>query len=258
MEGHSHPINALIREAYAIFYEMGFDIAYGPEVESEYYNFDALNVPTHHPARDMQDTFWLKNAKKVVDKLDLSTPNNRTKKEDKVLLRTQTSAVQVRYMENHKPPLRVVVPGKVFRNEATDATHEAQFFQLEGLAIDKDVSLANLKGTLEYFFEKFFGKKVAVRFRPSYFPFVEPGVEYDMSCFKCGGSGCSICKGTGWIEIGGAGMVHPGVLMNAHIDPEQYQGFAFGFGLDRLAMIRYGIDDIRLFNSGDLRFINQF
>lgn len=240
LKGHIHPISQTIKDINAIFYALGFECAEGPEIEEERYNFDALNVPSYHPARDMQDTFWLK-------------PENLRK-----LLRTQTSAVQVRYMENHKPPIRIIAPGKIYRNEATDATHEAQFHQFEALAVDKDISLANLKWTLETFFEKFFGKKTEARFRPSYFPFVEPALEVDMSCFNCQGKGCSICKGTGWIEILGAGMVHPFVLSSAGINPALYQGFAFGVGIERLVMLKYGINDIRLFCSGDLRLVNQF
>ena len=218
---------------------MGFGVVSGPEVETEYYNFDALNVPKDHPARDMQDTFWL------------DVPG--------LLLRTQTSPVQIRYMEKHKPPFRMIAPGKVFRNEATDATHEAQFYQLEGLMIGKDVSLANLKAILEVFYRNLLDdQKLKIRFRPSYFPFVEPGVETDLTCFKCRGKGCAVCKKTGWIEVMGAGMVHPKVLENVGIDSRQWQGFAFGGGLDRIAMIKYGIDDIRLLYNGDLRFLKQF
>ncbi|PJA33914.1 MAG: phenylalanine--tRNA ligase subunit alpha [Candidatus Zambryskibacteria bacterium CG_4_9_14_3_um_filter_40_16] len=241
-EGHIHPISQIISNTEAIFREMGFAVASGPEMETEYYNFDALNIPTHHPARDMWDTFWIK-------------PENARK-----LLRTHTSPVQVRYAETHKPPIRIIVPGKTFRHEATDATHEAQFFQLEGLMIEEDVTLANLKFVLTNYFEKLFDTQTNIRFRPSFFPFVEPGVEIDMSCFKCDGSGkdCNTCRGTGWIEIMGAGMVHPKVLQAMKIDPNKYKGFAFGGGVDRIAMIKYGIDDIRSFYSGDLRVINQF
>ncbi len=237
-KGHIHPLSQVVRQAVGIFNDLGFEVAEGPEIESEYYNFDALNVPKDHPARDMQDTFWLKNGS---------------------LLRTQTSPVQLHYMEDHKPPIRIIVPGKVFRSEATDATHEAQFYQLEGLAVDENISLAHLKGTIEEFLKRLFGKEeVKTRFRPSFFPFVEPGVEIDMSCFKCDQKGCNVCKYSGWIEFMGAGMVHPTVLKNGGIDPEKYTGLAFGVGLDRLSMLKYGIDDIRLFYGGDLRFINQF
>lgn len=238
--GHFHPLTQVINDAAAIFAELGFSVASGPEIESEHYNFDVLNIPENHPARDMWDTFWLKK-------------NNLGE-----LLRTHTSPVQARYMEKHKPPIRIIAPGKVFRYEATDATHEAQFYQIEGLMIDKDITLAHLKGVLEVFFAKFFGKKTNVRLRPGYFPFVEPGVEVDVLCFKCAGKGCSICKHGGFIEIMGAGMVHPYVLNQVGIDGDMYQGFAFGTGVDRLAMIKYGIDDIRLFYQGDLRLVNQF
>ncbi|HTR18990.1 MAG TPA: phenylalanine--tRNA ligase subunit alpha [Candidatus Paceibacterota bacterium] len=240
--GHLHPISSLIREANQIFFRMGFTFAEGPLIEDEWYNFDALNVPKDHPARDMQDTFFIKD-------------------EPGMVLRTHTSPVQVRYMEAQvkegiQPPYRVIVPGRAFRNEATDMTHEAEFFQLEGLAIDKDVSLANLKGTLERFFRELFkGAQVETRFRPSYFPFVEPGVEVDM---RLVGQNAPEKLRDRWIEMMGAGMVHPTVLANAGVDPEKYQGFAFGMGLDRLALLRWGIDDVRLMHSGDLRFVNQF
>src|SRR3989338_3178834 len=222
--GHLHPISHIIRQTAYIFSQIGFSTVSGPEIETEYYNFDALNIPAHHPARDMWDTFWLKG-------------------DEKLLLRTHTSPMQVRYAEKHEPPIRIIVPGKTFRHEATDATHEAQFFQLEGLYIDTDVSLANLKFVLEFYLEKLFGSKTDIRFRPSFFPFVEPGVEIDMSCFKCGGSGCPTCKQSGWIEIMGAGMVHPKVLSNMGIHPKRFSGFAFGGGIDRLAMLKFGIGD---------------
>lgn len=241
--GHLHPLTQLIGKACDIFNAMGFAVAEGPEAETERYNFDALNVPKDHPARDMQDTFWL----------DLPAGGTG------MLLRTQTSSVQIRYMETHKPPFRIVAPGRVFRNEATDATHEAQFYQLEGLMVGKDVSLANAKAVLEAFFQRLLAnKKIAIRFRPSYFPFTEPSVEVDVTCFKCFGKKCAVCKRTGWLEIAGAGMVHPKVLANVGIDAREWQGFAFGVGLDRIAMARYGIDDIRLMYSGDMRFLKQF
>lgn len=232
-QGHVHPMSAMIREMYEIFRTIGYDISIGPELETEYYNFDALNVPADHPARDMQDTFWVK--------MDKNKPDA-----EKLLLRTQTSAVQIRYMEDHKPPIKVIVPGRVFRNEATDATHEAHFFQLEGLCVGENVTMEDLKGTLEYFFEKFFGEKIITRFRPSYFPFVEPGVEVDV-----------FTKGK-WMEVLGAGMVHPKVLSSVGIDPDKYKGFAFGVGLDRFAMIKYGIPDVRMLYQPDLRVLNQF
>ncbi len=238
--GHKHPLSHVIRQAVDIFTDLGFEVAEGPEIESEVNNFDKLNIPADHPARDMWDTFWLA-PKSVGD-----------------LLRTHTSPVQIRYMESHTPPVRIIVPGRTFRHEATDATHEAQFYQLEGLAVDGTSNLANMRAVLQVFFQKFFGADIETRFRPSYFPFVEPGVEIDISCFKCAGKGCGTCKQTGWIEIMGAGMVHRKVLSGVGVDPEKYQGFAFGMGVDRIAMLKYRIDDIRLFYTGDLRFINQF
>lgn len=240
--GHLHPISHLIREANRIFYGLGFTYASGPLLESEWYNFDALNVPKDHPARDMQDTFFIKD-------------------EPGYVLRTHTSPVQVRYMEaqvkaGKEPPYRVIVPGKVFRNEATDMTHEAEFFQIEGLAVGEDITLAHMKGTLERFFKELFaGASVEIRFRPSFFPFVEPGVEVDM---RLVGENVPEKLKDRWIEMMGAGMVHPSVLRNAGVDAEKYRGFAFGMGLDRLAMLRWGIDDVRHMHSADLRFINQF
>jgi phenylalanyl-tRNA synthetase alpha chain len=232
MVGHVHPISTAISRINRIFSELGYAFAEGPLIESEHYNFDALNVPRNHPARDMQDTFFIKGRAETV-------------------LRTHTSPVQVRYMEAHKPPIRIIAPGRVFRNEATDATHEAQFFQFEGLCIDRNVSLADLKGTLEYFFTKFFERDITVRFRPGYFPFVEPGVEVDMLFKKRDGT-------EKWIEVMGAGMVHPNVLTAGGIDAEEYSGFAFGVGLERLVMLASEVDDARLFHTGDLRFVHQF
>lgn len=238
MTGHRHPLSQMIAEINSIFAEIGFVFAEGPEAETEYYNFDRLNFPKDHPARDMQDTFWFKDK-------DVSEPT---------VLRTHTSPVQARYMEAHpEPPIRVIVPGKVFRNEATDATHEAQFFQLEGLYVDKGVHLGHLKGMIEYFFSKFFDGDVDVRFRPSYFPFVEPGVEVDMMLRESESK-----LANKWIEVMGAGMVHPNVLRDSGIDPQVYSGFAFGIGIDRLGVMKYGVDDVRNFYSGDLRFVNQF
>jgi phenylalanyl-tRNA synthetase alpha chain len=240
--GHIHPISSLIREANAIFNRMGFTLAEGPLVEDEWHNFDALNVPKDHPARDMQDTFFIKD-------------------EDEKVLRTHTSPVQIRYMKAQieagtQPPYRATVMGKVFRNEATDMTHEAEFFQIEGFAVGEDITLAHLKGTLGKFFEEFFkGASVEIRFRPSFFPFTEPSVEVDM---RLVGDNVPPKLKDKWIEMMGAGMMHPNVLKNAGIDPTKYQGFAFGMGLDRLAMLRWGIDDVRLMHSADLRFINQF
>ena len=235
--GHQHPLTQMISEINSIFAEIGFVFAEGPEAETEVYNFDRLNVPKNHPARDMQDTFWLKDK-------DVTEP---------MVLRTHTSPVQARFMDSHEPPIRVIVPGKVFRNEATDATHEAQFHQLEGLYVDKGVQIGHLKGTLEYFFNKFFSGDTEVRFRPSFFPFVEPGVEVDM---MLRGSDSKLANK--WIEIMGAGMVHPDVLEWSGIDPKVYSGFAFGMGIDRLAVMKYGINDVRDLYTGDLRFVNQF
>lgn len=239
--GHLHPISSLIREANKIFFDMGFSFVEGPLIESEHYNFDALNVPKDHPARDMQDTFFIKD-------------------ESGMVLRTHTSPVQVRYMESQikkglQPPYRVIVPGKVFRNEATDMTHEAEFFQIEGLVVCGDITLGHLKGTLQTFFNELFNGSVEIRFRPSFFPFTEPSVEVDMRLNSPDAP--EKLRGK-WIEMMGAGMVHPSVLTNAGVDPTAYQGFAFGMGLDRLAILRWGIDDIRLMHSADLRFINQF
>lgn len=236
-KGHQHPLSKMISEINSIFAEIGFVFAEGPEAETEYYNFDQLNFPKDHPARDMQDTFFLKAE-------DVKEP---------MVLRTHTSPVQARFMESHEPPIRVIVPGKVFRNEATDATHEAQFHQLEGLYVDKGVHMGHLKGTIEYFFSKFFKGDVEVRFRPSFFPFVEPGVEVDMMLKNSDSK-----LANKWIEIMGAGMVHPNVLRNCNIDPDIYSGFAFGMGIDRLGVMKYGVDDVRNFYSGDLRFVNQF
>jgi len=266
--GHLHPISSLVREANAIFYDMGFAFAEGPLVEDEWYNFDALNVPKDHPARDMQDTFWLKpepqtNADAEADERGLHISENlrSNRRESALVLRTHTSNVQVRYMEEQMkkgnlPPYRVIVPGKVFRNEATDMTHEAEFFQMEGLAVGEDVTLAHLKGTIDRFYRELFkDAEVETRFRPSFFPFVEPGVEVDM---RITGEKAPEKLRDKWIEMMGAGMVHPNVLKNSGVDPSKYRGFAFGMGLDRLAMLRWGIDDIRLMHSADLRFINQF
>ncbi len=229
--GSLHPITQVIREIHTIFEKIGFSVALGPELETEFYNFDALNVEKDHPSRDMQDTFWLKQ---------------KSASGERLLLRTQTSAVQIRHMQANKPPFKIIVPGKVFRNEATDATHEAQFFQVEGLMVAEKVSLADLKGVLTHFYKEFFGDDAEVRFRPSYFPFVEPALEVDVRS-----------KGK-WLEVMGAGLVHPNVLRTAGIDPDKWQGFAFGGGIDRLVMLKYGIDDIRSLYSGDLRFVNQF
>ncbi len=247
--GHLHPLTHVQREAVEIFSSMGFEVAEGPEIETEYYNFDALNIPEDHPARDLWDTFWIKQRTDYrLPAIEQKTASGKSQSVN-LLLRTHTSPVQVRYMENPPaggPPIRIIAPGKVFRYEATDASHEIQFYQLEGLMVDKNITIANLKAVMEIFFKKFFSKDIEVRLRPSYFPFVEPGVEIDMKF-----------KGK-WMEIGGAGMIHPKVLENIKIDSREWQGFAFGMGIDRLAMLKYKIDDVRLFYSGDLRFIKQF
>ncbi|NQV00582.1 MAG: phenylalanine--tRNA ligase subunit alpha [Parcubacteria group bacterium] len=237
-QGHLHPITLVQQEIEEIFQSMGFSIINGPEVETEHYNFDALNVPKNHPARDLWDTFWLKD-------IDL-------------LLRTHTSPMQARYMEKNNPPLRIIVPGRCFRHEATDASHETTFHQIEGLMIGQNISMANLKGVLEGFMKRFYGPQVKLRWQPSYFPFTEPGLELLMGCSVCGGKGCSTCGQSGWMEVIPCGMVHPNVFKSAGYVLERWQGFAFGMGLDRIAMMKHKIDDIRLFYSNDLRFLNQF
>ncbi len=235
--GHLHPITHIQRELEELFISLGFAVLDGPEVETEYHNFDALNIPPDHPARDMQDTFWLDGGR---------------------LLRTHTSPVQVRGMERLGPPLRMIAPGRVFRNESVDASHEHTFYQLEGMMVDRDVSVANLLYFMKTLLSAIFKRDVTVRLRPGYFPFVEPGFELDIQCLICGGSGCAVCKQGGWVELLPCGLVHPTVLRMSGIDPEQYGGFAFGLGLTRLAMMRYGIDDIRQLQGGDLRFLEQF
>lgn len=235
--GHKHPLNIVLDEVKDIFRGMGFDIVEGPEVEWDYYNFEALNIPKGHPARDTQDTFYI-------------TEN--------MLLRTQTSPVQIRTMENKNPPLRIIAPGRVYRSDAVDATHSPLFHQIEGLVVDKDVTMGELKGTLETFAKKLYGEETKIRLRPHHFPFTEPSCEMDVSCFKCGGKGCPMCKGEGWIEILGAGMVHPKVLENGGVDPNVYSGFAFGIGLERLVMFRFGIDDMRLLYENNAKFLEQF
>lgn len=242
--GHIHPIAQTQEEVERIFQQMGFTIVDGPEIESEFYNFEGLNVAAHHPARDMQDTFF-------IDK----EPH---KEEGHLVLRTHTSPNQIRAMRKYGVPIRIIVPGRVFRNEATDASHEHTFDQVEGLLIDKNISIAHLKGVMVEFLSRLFHRKMKIRFRPGYFPFVEPGMELDMSCVFCDEQGCRVCKKTGWIEFMGCGMTHPHVLRSAGIDPDEYQGWAFGFGLTRLVMMRYGINDIRHFNGGDLQFLEQF
>lgn len=236
-KGGLHPLNIVLEDLIDIFRSMGFDVVDGPEVETEHYCFEALNVPKDHPARDMQDTFYLA---------------------EDLLLRTQTSAAQIRVMENRKPPIRIICPGRVFRADEVDATHSPVFHQVEGLVVDKGITLCDLKGVLEQFAHEIYGPDTKVRFRPSFFPFTEPSVEVDVSCSACGGTGCRVCKGAGWIEILGAGMVHPRVLAGCGIDPEVYSGFAFGIGLDRLTTTRYKISDIRLLFENDQRFLTQF
>ena len=235
--GHLHPLTLVKRETEEIFESMGFSVVEGPEMENEWYTFDALNFPKDHPARDAWDTFYLKN---------------------NLLLRPHTSPVQVRYMEKNNPPLRIIVPGNVFRHEATDASHEFQLFQVEGLMVGKDISAANLRAVIEEFFHRFFKREISFRLRPDYFPFTEPSFDISISCVICEGKGCSVCKKTGWLEVAGAGMVHPNVFKAAGLNPKNWQGWAFGFGLERLAMIKYKINEIRLFRSGDLRFLKQF
>ncbi len=242
--GHFHPITQVLYEINDIFVSMGFEVVEGPEVEWDYYNFEALNIPREHPARDTMATLWI----------DYKTESG----DRQMLLRTHTSPMQIRVMEKVRPPLRIVVPGKVYRYEATDATHIPMFHQLEGLAVDEGITMADLKGTLYEFARRFFGEDRRVRFRCDYFPFVEPGVEMAIECAVCKGEGCRLCGSSGWIEILGAGMVHPRVLERVNIDPEVYTGFAFGMGIERIPMLRYGINDIRLFYGSDLRFLRQF
>ena len=238
LQGHLHPITLVKKEVEDIFAKLGFETVEGPEAEDEWHNFDALNIPKEHPARDMWDTFWLK--------------------EKGLLLRTHTSPVQIRYMEKNSPPFRIIVPGRCFRYEATDASHEINFYHIEGLMIDKEISASNFKAIMEKFFQEFFKKQIKLRIRPSYFPFTEPSFELDIECLVCGGKGCSVCSKRGWIEMAGAGMVHPNVLKAVNLNPNNWQGFAFGMGLDRLTMMKYKIDDIRLLYSSDLRFLRQF
>ena len=235
--GHIHPLTLVQRDLEDIFIGMGFSIAEGPEVEYDYYNFQALNIPPDHPARDTQDTFYIT---------------------DKILLRSQTSPVQARVMEKQKPPIRIISPGRVYRSDTMDATHSPLFHQFEGLVVDKGIAMSDLKGILETFAKTEFGEDTRIRFRPHHFPFTEPSAEVDVSCFVCGGKGCRLCKNEGWIEILGAGMVHPNVLRNCGIDPDVYSGFAFGMGVERIAMLKYHIDDIRMFYDNDVRFLEQF
>lgn len=282
--GNLHPLTRVRAEIENIFEGMGFSVIEGLEVETEYYNFDALNIPPNHPARDMWDTFWIKSTtdyRLPTKAKDKTTVVRRRSTVDRLLLRTHTSPMEVRYMETHQPPFRIISPGRVFRYEATDASHDIQFYQIEGLMVGKTVSVADFKGVISEFFKRLFTplekssvlssldshsarsltgstREVSIRLRPSFFSFVEPGFEVDVSCVKCAKKGCNVCGGTGWLEIMGAGMTHPNVFKAAGYDPRDWQGFAFGLGLDRLAMIKYGIDDIRLFYQNDLRFLRQF
>lgn len=235
--GHRHPNTRVLDEVERIFIGMGYEVVEGPEIEYDYYNFEALNIPANHPAKDEQDTFYINND---------------------ILLRTQTSPVQVRVMEKGELPIRMIAPGRVFRADEVDATHSPSFHQIEGMVIDKNITMADLKGTLLEFAHKMFGENVRLKFRPHHFPFTEPSAEVDVSCFKCGGKGCRFCKGEGWIEILGCGMVHPDVLRMSGIDPEEYQGFAFGVGLERISLLKYEIDDMRLLYENDDRFLSQF
>lgn len=235
--GCVHPMNLVLNQVLDCFTSMGFDVAEGPEVELDHYNFELLNIPKNHPARDAQDTFYI---------------------DDNTVLRTHTSPVQARTMLSRKPPIRIVCPGRVFRADEMDATHSPVFHQIEGLVIDKDVTMGDLKGTLDAFAKRLYGPDIEVRFRPSFFPFTEPSAEVDLTCFNCHGKGCRVCKGTGWIEVLGCGMVNPKVLSMCGIDPDVYSGFAFGIGLERITMLRYGIQDLRLLYEGDLRFLRQF
>ena len=237
VQGGLHTFHLVLSELKDIFLGMGFDVVEGPEVELDHYNFEMLNMPKSHPARDTQDTFYI-------------TEN--------ILLRTQTSPMQIRTMEQKKAPIRIIAPGRVYRSDAVDATHSPLFHQIEGLVVDEGITFTDLKGTLEVFIQKLYGPETRVRFRPHHFPYTEPSAEMDMSCFKCGGKGCPLCKGEGWIEILGCGMVHPKVLENCGIDPDVYSGYAFGVGLERITMMRYGIDDMRLLYENDLRFLKQF
>jgi phenylalanyl-tRNA synthetase alpha chain len=259
--GHLHPLTQIQNEIEDIFTSMGFEIADGPEVEDEFHNFDALNMPKDHPARDMQDTFWLRSqtsADKTQTKADNRQNDTEEKKGERILLRTHTSNVQIRYMETHEPPFRIIAPGRIYRNEAGDSTHEHTFHQFEALVVGDDINVGNFKFVAQQFFSKFFKKDIQIRIRPSFFPFTEPSFEFDISCTVCGGKGCSACKNAGWLEIGGAGMVNQNVFVAAGYPRNKYQGFAWGFGVERLAMMKYKISDIRLFHSGDLRFIKQF
>ncbi|HKP71681.1 MAG TPA: phenylalanine--tRNA ligase subunit alpha [Pyrinomonadaceae bacterium] len=235
--GHLHPITLMRQRLEDIFVSMGYTVEDGPEIETDFYNFDALNIPAAHPARSPQDTFYTTEG---------------------FALRSQTSTVQIHAMQRRRPPLRVVAPGKVFRRDTPDATHNPMFFQIEGLVVDRGITMGHLRGTVTEFLRHLYGPQTRTRFRPSYFPFTEPSAEFDFSCFKCDGAGCRLCKGSGWIELGGSGMVHPNVLAAVGIDPQEFSGFAFGFGIDRMCMLNFGLDDIRLLFENDVRFLEQF
>lgn len=250
-KGHMHPLTQMLHEWEDVFRDFGFSVADGPELESEYYNFEALNIPRHHPARDMWDTIYIKNPK--------SKTQNPKSQENRLLLRTHTSPVQIRAMEKYGAPLRIIIPGRVFRYEATDARHEHTFDQIEGLMIDRNISLSHLIAIMSEVVKRLVGDDlIQLRARPGFFPFTEPSIEFDLTCILCKQKGCPVCKHTGWLEFGGAGLVHPRVIEYGGLDPSVWTGFAFGMGPARLAMLKYGIDDIRLFNSGDLRFLEQF
>ncbi|MFA6436799.1 MAG: phenylalanine--tRNA ligase subunit alpha [Candidatus Paceibacterota bacterium] len=262
-QGHIHPLTQTLENIKRVFESMGFSVFLAPEIETEFYNFDALNVPEYHPARDLWDTFWLKEGMRVTGhesrvESSESSSTGYDIQNTKLLLRTHTSAMQHHYMKDHNPPFRIITPGKCFRYEASDSSHDIQFFQIDGLVVDKDVSIANFKAIIEELFKRIFSNKVKVRMRPGYFPFVEPGFEIDIACYNCSGKDCPVCKGTGWLEVMGAGMVHPEVFKKAGYNPAHWQGFAFGMGVERIAMIKYGISDIRMFYQNDSRFLKQF
>jgi phenylalanyl-tRNA synthetase alpha chain len=256
--GHLHPVTQVMEEICNIFLRLGFCVVEGPEIESEYNNFTGLNIPLEHPSRDAFDTFYLKLAGYPVIRLSGSTGKPANRQTGKLLLRSHTSPVQIRVMQARKPPLAIVVPGRVYRPDAVDASHSFMFHQIEGFMVDTDIKFSDLKGVLEFFAKAVFGEEIKMRFRPHFFPFTEPSAEVDISCIICKGKGCSVCGRKGWLEILGAGMIHPHVFKNVGYDPKKYTGFAFGLGIERIAMLKYGIDDIRLFFENDLRFLKQF
>ena len=257
--GHRHLISQVIEEVCDIFIRLGFVVMEGPEIETEYNNFTALNIPLEHASRDVFDTFYLKSAQSIANSPQKKTKNSgRSARNDRLLLRSHTSPVQIRVMESRKPPLAVIVPGKVYRPDAVDASHSFMFHQIEGFMVDDNVDFSDLKGTLEFFAKSVFGQAIKMRFRPHFFPFTEPSAEVDISCIICQGKGCSVCGRKGWLEILGSGMIHPNVFKHVGYDPKRYTGFAFGMGIERIAMLKYGINDIRLFFQNDLRFLRQF